>query len=140
MSPFNKETANQALDRREFVSRAVLATSLGAVMGVSASANPQRPHSYRICAFEKFLQDLSYDELADTIAELGFVGIEATVRNRGHVLPERVEDDLPKLVEALKKRGLEVTTMTSDVLSPDQPLTEKRPDSAHRQAVGRNPS
>ena len=127
MSPFNKEKeiANQAIDRREFVSRAVLATSLGAVMGISASAGEQRSPSYRICAFEKFLQDLSYDELADTISELGFVGIEATVRNGGHVLPERVEDDLPKLVEALKKRDLEVTTMASDVLSPDQPLTEK---------------
>ncbi len=116
---------NEVIDRREFVSRAVLATSLGAVMGVSASAGEPRSHSYRICAFEKFLQDLSYDELADPIAELGFVGIEATVRNGGHVLPERVEDDLPKLVEALKKRDLEVTTMASDVLSPDQPLTEK---------------
>ncbi len=127
VSPFNKEKeiANESMDRREFVSRAVLATSLGAVMGVSTSAGEQKSHSYRICAFEKFLQDLSYDELADTIAELGFVGIEATVRNGGHVLPERVEDDLPKLVEALKKRNLEVTTMTSDVLSPDQPLTKK---------------
>ena len=47
------------------------------------------PSKYRICAFEKFLQDLSYDELADTIAELGFVGIEATVRNKGHVLSVR---------------------------------------------------
>ena len=120
MSAFDK-----AIDRREFVSRAVLATSLGAVMGVSASASEQGAHTYRICAFEKFLQDLSYDELADTIAELGFVGVEATVRDKGHVLPERVEDDLPKLVEALKKRDLEVTTMASDVLSPDQPLTEK---------------
>ena len=80
---------------------------------------------YKICAFEKFLQDLSYDELADVIAELGFVGIEATVRRKGHVLPERVEEDLPKLVEALKKRDLEVTTMASDVLNPSQPLSEK---------------
>jgi len=118
-------TNNEAIDRREFVSRAMLATSLGAVMGVSATAGDPVVPSYRICAFEKFLQDLSYDELADTIADLGFVGIEATVRNGGHVLPERVEDDLPRLVEALQKRDLEITTMASDVLSPDQPLTEK---------------
>lgn len=116
---------DEAIDRREFVSRAVVATSLGAVLGVSASAGEHGVDSYRICAFEKFLQDLSYDELADTIAELGFVGIEATVRGGGHVEPERVEDDLPKLVEALRKRDLEITTMASDVLNPDQPLTEK---------------
>lgn len=115
------------IDRREFVSRAVLATSIGAIAGgVSSNAHAKTPaQNYRICAFEKFLQDLSYDQLADTIAELGFVGIEATVRNKGHVLPERVEEDLPKLVEALKKRDLEITTMASDVLNPSQPLTEK---------------
>ena len=71
------------------------------------------------------MQELSYDQLADTIAELGFVGIEATVRNQGHVLPERVAEDLPKLVAALQQRDLEVTTMATDVLNPAQPLTEK---------------
>jgi sugar phosphate isomerase/epimerase len=114
------------LNRREFVSRATVAASVGTVLGASAVTQAKTVgQSYRICAFEKFLQKLSYDDLADTIAELGFVGIEATVRNKGHVLPERVEEDLPKLVEALQKRNLEVTTMASDVLNPQQPLTEK---------------
>ena len=116
--------SDKSIDRRDFVSRAVAGVAAGAALGVSAYADVQ-PTGYRICAFEKFLQDLSYDQLADTIAELGFVGIEATVRNGGHVLPERVEEDLPRMVEALKKRGLEVTTMASDVLTPDQPLTQK---------------
>ncbi len=100
------------------------ASSWSLVQAITPAADSV-PLDYRICAFEKFLQDLSYDQLADTIADLGFVGIEATVRKKGHVLPERVEEDLPKLVEALKKRNLEVTTMASDVLSPTQPLTEK---------------
>ena len=34
-----------------------------------------------------------------------FDGIEATVRERGQVLPERVEEDLPKLVELKKEFG-----------------------------------
>ncbi len=41
------------------------------------------------------------------------------------MLPERVEDDLPKLVEALAKRGLAVTVMASDVNSVEQPHTAK---------------
>ena len=113
------------IDRRAFFFQSALATAATSCSGVWAQAANRAGPDYRICAFEKFLQDLSYDQLADTIAELGFVGIEATVRNKGHVLPERVEEDLPKLVEALKKRNLEVTTMASDVLSPAQPLTEK---------------
>jgi len=79
----------------------------------------------KICAFIKFLQSLSYEQLAETIAELGFDGIEATVRDRGQVLPERVEEDLPKLVEALKKHNLEINVMASSVNSVDQPHTEK---------------
>lgn len=68
---------------------------------------------------------LSYDETADFFAELGFDGIEAAVRPGGHVLPERVEEDLPKFVEALKKRGLEITILTSGISSVSQPHTEK---------------
>ena len=113
------------INRRKFLSQTLVATSAVAVGSQYASAAEATGSKYRICAFEKYLQDLSYDELADVIAELGFVGIEATVRNKGHVQPERVEEDLPKLVEALKKRDLEVTTMASDVLNPSQPLTEK---------------
>jgi sugar phosphate isomerase/epimerase len=116
---------NQALDRRTFISRAALATAVASTGGITAGADTPAKSGYRICAFEKFLQELSYDELADTIAELGFAGIEATVRKKGHVAPERVEQELPKLVEALKGRGLEVTTMATDVLNPAQPLTEK---------------
>ncbi|WP_345685767.1 sugar phosphate isomerase/epimerase family protein [Novipirellula caenicola] len=113
------------LGRRQFISRSLLAGFAAVSAGPLANAADALMKDYRICVFEKYLQDLSYDELADVVAELGFVGIEATVRNKGHVLPERVEDDLPKLVEALKKRNLEVTTMASDVLNPSEPLSEK---------------
>lgn len=110
--------------RRQFIGQTALA-GLASIAVKPVFAQDTQRSNFRICAFEKFLQALSYDELADVIAELGFDGIEATVRKKGHVLPERVEEDLPKLVEALKKRDLEVTTMASDVSSPDQPLSEK---------------
>ena len=79
----------------------------------------------KFCAFIKFIQELPYKQLAETVAELGFDGIEATVRDGGHVLPERVEEDLPRLVEALKECGLEITVMASSVNSLDQPHTKK---------------
>ncbi|MEQ8208738.1 MAG: sugar phosphate isomerase/epimerase family protein [Lacipirellulaceae bacterium] len=127
------------LDRRRFVShslRTVGAAALASPLALAAKTSVAKEAAasaaasaastkYEIIAFTKFLQDLSYDELADTIKDLGFEGVEATVRNKGHVLPERVEEDLPKLVEALDKRDLKVVTMASDVLNPQQPLTEK---------------
>ncbi len=115
---------SQSISRRQFVASGVALSALAATktpaFGVESPAA-----SFKICAFEKYLQDLSYDELAEVIAKLGFDGIEATVRKNGHVLPERVEDDLPKLVEALSKCGLEISVMATDVVSVEQPLTEK---------------
>jgi sugar phosphate isomerase/epimerase len=137
------------INRRQFLERTVAttaATALPVALSLSAADKPrtireameqssgvktQRSRkepavrSWNFCAFEKPLQFLSFDELADLVAELGFAGIEATVRPGGHVLPERVEEDLPKFVEALKKRGLEITILTSGINSVDQPHTEK---------------
>ncbi|MDP6447596.1 MAG: hypothetical protein QF805_27615, partial [Pirellulaceae bacterium] len=115
-------------NRRHALAAGVATTSLAA-LGPPVLAQQQQRQAddkrNRICAFIKFVQDLPYDELAERIAEMGFDGIEATVRNGGHVLPERVEDDLPKLVEALEKHGLEISVMASNVNSVKQPLTEK---------------
>lgn len=113
----------QRLPRRMF-----LASSIAAAAAIWPSARTLRAsekQGHKICAFVKFLQSLSYEQLAETIAELGFDGIEATVRDRGQVLPERVEEDLPKLVEALRKHNLGITVMASSVNSVDQPHTEK---------------
>tara|TARA_R110002072_G_scaffold303140_1_gene495547 strand:+ start:14120 stop:15028 length:909 start_codon:yes stop_codon:yes gene_type:complete len=78
-----------------------------------------------ICVFTKPFNSLTFDELADRIAELGFDGVEAPIRDGGHIEPAAVADELPRLVEALKKRKLELTVMTSDINDPDDPLTEK---------------
>jgi sugar phosphate isomerase/epimerase len=53
--------------------------------------------------------------MAEVAAEIGFDGVDLTVRPKGHVLPERVEGDLPKAVEAIRKTGLAHTMMTTAV-------------------------
>lgn len=70
---------------------------------------------FEFCTFTKPLQHLSYGEMAKVIAAMGFDGIEGTVRPGGHVLPERVEEDLPKQMETLKENGLSMTVMTSAI-------------------------
>ena len=65
---------------------------------------------------------LSYDDLADLIAELGFDGIEGTIRPGGQITPEQVPDELPKMMEALKKRRLEMTIMASGINNADDKL------------------
>lgn len=102
---------------------AILAGASTLVAGRFATAQENaRP---TICVFTKPFNALSYDELADRIAELGFQGIEAPIRKGGHIEPNRVEEQLPELVEALKQRGLEITVLTSDINDSTDPLTPK---------------
>jgi sugar phosphate isomerase/epimerase len=112
-------------DRRQFIAAGTAFAAAGmtglSTKQVVAQDAKSQPN---ICAFTKFLQDLSYEKLAATIKQLGFDGVEATVRNKGHVLPERVEDDLPKMVEALKRHEVEIVAMATDVTSADA-LSEK---------------
>jgi L-ribulose-5-phosphate 3-epimerase len=61
----------------------------------------------KIHIFSKHLQFLNYKDMAEAAKELGFDGIDLTVRPKGHVLPERVESDLPLALEAMKKVGFD---------------------------------
>ncbi|MBT8317845.1 MAG: sugar phosphate isomerase/epimerase [Lutibacter sp.] len=65
--------------------------------------------------FSKHLQFLNYNDMSAAAAEMGFDGVDLTVRPKGHVLPENVIDDLPKAVEAMKKHGLNPIMMSTNV-------------------------
>lgn len=79
----------------------------------AAEASPALP--WKFCTFTKALQHLAYDDLAERIAAIGFDGVELPVRPGGHIGPEAAEEELPKMVEALKKQGLKITVMTSGI-------------------------
>lgn len=108
------------MNRRQF-----LATSSACLAARSLSASAAQAANKRsICVFTKPFQSLAYDELAERIAALGFDGIEAPIRDGGHIEPQQVPDELPKMVEALRSHDLEITVMTSSINDPDDPLTE----------------
>lgn len=114
--------------RREFLQVAaagLVAASVPHGTAAAADEKPERKRRNSICVFTKPFNSLSFDELADRIAELGFDGIEAPIRPGGHVEPEQVPDELPKLAAALKSRGLEITVLTSDVNDPNDPVSER---------------
>jgi len=89
----------------------------------SKSVNDVKP--WKINVFSKHLHWATYDEMAKIISELGFDGVDLTVRRKGHVEPENVERDLPKAAEALNKQGLEIGMMTTSIISADDPNTER---------------
>jgi sugar phosphate isomerase/epimerase len=80
--------------------------------GLFATAAP--PATKPVFAvFSKHFGGLSHDRIADALAECGAEGVEAPIRAGGHVEPERAADELPKFAEALRKRGIDFTQMTS---------------------------
>ncbi|MFT5467418.1 MAG: sugar phosphate isomerase/epimerase [Verrucomicrobiales bacterium] len=110
--------------RRTFLKRSVAAAvtaASGLKLGLSAD-NPETTNP--IACFEKPLQSLSAAELADLLAEIGFDGIEATVRKGGRIEPEKAADELPGLVSALKKTDLEILVMATSIARVDQPHAE----------------
>lgn len=108
--------------RRNFLSTSA---SLALAGLASANATVQKKRSNPICVFTKPFNSLSYDQLARQIADLGFDGIEGPIRRGGHIEPDAVPEELPKLMDALRRHKLGMTVMTSDINDPNDPLTEK---------------
>jgi sugar phosphate isomerase/epimerase len=79
----------------------------------------------KICIFSKQLQWMNYHELAPAVADMGYDGIDLTVRKGGHVLPEKVAEDLPKAVEAATKAGIKIYMISTEIEDAKNPLTEK---------------
>lgn len=78
--------------------------------------------SLNVNVFSKHLQFLNYENMSEAAAEIGFDGIDLTVRPGGHVLPQNVNTDLPKAIEAMKKFGLKPNMMTTEVTNADDPV------------------
>jgi sugar phosphate isomerase/epimerase len=81
--------------------------------------------AFKISIFSKHLQWLDYNEMARALGEIGFDGVDLTVRPEGHVLPERVEQDLPKAAEAVAKAGKKIYMITTSIDNADDPFTVK---------------
>ena len=106
------------ISRRAFLGSA-------AALAASPALGLQEKARWKIGGFTKVLQDLSYDRTADAAVEVGWDGIECPVRAKGHVLPERVEEDLPRMLDALKAKNLEILALATEIRGTDEPHTEK---------------
>ncbi|MBI3697364.1 MAG: sugar phosphate isomerase/epimerase [Acidobacteria bacterium] len=98
------------MTRRDFV--------LASLAAQAARASTAKP---TLCLFSKHLPKLNYAELGAQVKQLGFEGVDLTVRPAGHVLPERAAEDLPRAIETLRAHGLAVPMITTGLLSAAHP-------------------
>jgi len=95
------------------------ASGLG-LLALRAAATPAA-RNLKVAIFSKHLQFLQGVDLARAAAEMGFDGIDLTVRSGGHIEPARAAEDLPPLVELLRQYRLEVPMVTTDIVDADTP-------------------
>jgi len=117
-----------SLSRRRFCALAATSASalaLGAPSTDPIRANTEASRQFQLIGFTKIIQQLGAEETADFVAEVGWDGVELPVRAKGQIEPERVAEELPKFVEALRKRGRALSIIATDVRDPAHPLTLK---------------
>ena len=129
------------LTRRDWMHtawRAALAAAVtgpGATRGMAQSAVSRPARRPLFCMFSKPLPELDWHALGRAAKDAGFEGVDLTVRPKGHVLPERAGDDLPRAIEAITASGLKVPMITTDLTSVTAPHARRVLEIAARSGV-----
>ena len=82
----------------------------------------------QLLMFSKMLKNiggLSVEEAGDYIANLGFDGVDLTVRPGGHILPREARSKLPEAIEILNSKGLSVPMITTNITSANEKYAEE---------------
>ncbi|MFM7208128.1 MAG: sugar phosphate isomerase/epimerase family protein [Planctomycetaceae bacterium] len=110
----------QASSRRTFLGSSAAAMVAATTCGRESATAEERPR-LPLIGFTKPFAHLSFDDTADLVAEVGWDGVEVAVRDGAstHIRPDRVADDLPRMVEALRRRGRELSIVTTSVVAVD---------------------
>jgi sugar phosphate isomerase/epimerase len=120
------------MTRRQFIGNTALGT---AALSLEAAWGQDPRPAWKSGGFTKILQDLSFPKTAEVASEIGWEGIECPIRAKGHILPERVGEDLPRLMEALKAKRLELFVVATDIRGTEPPETEKVLRAAAREGI-----
>ncbi len=115
------------INRREFVKYSALGAAGLSVSFPSTGMTSENKLSNvknPICIFSKHLQWLDFEDLGKYVMDVGFDGVDLTVRKGGHVDPEDAVSVLPGALEKIRRSGAVVPMMVTNVNDPDHPLTE----------------
>src|SRR5262245_15503080 len=85
-----------------------------------AAAPSNRP---ALCIFSKHMAQFNYDELGKNAKQVGFDGVDLTVRAQGRGLPNRAAEDLPRAADAIRAHGLSLAMVTTNILNASEPTT-----------------
>ena len=104
---------------------------LAAVPAVASRPFQQVQARLHVGLFSRHLQWTSVEDAIDVTRQIGFDAIEWAVRPGGHISPERVETELPKVVELTRKAGLACPMIATAIVDARSPHTESILRTAH---------
>jgi len=120
----------EPISRKQFVRLTAMIAATAPFTGMASLVPDGKPVNNPLQAgpsiniFSKHLHWLGYQEMATLAKDMGYDGIDLTVRPQGHVLPEKVKQDLPKAVDIIRNSGLGVYTITTDISMAKDRYTE----------------
>jgi sugar phosphate isomerase/epimerase len=112
------------MDRRQALKTlaAAAAAHLAAAQQPPPQAgNPQAQNQRRtplVIVFSQNLIQIEYPELGDIVKQMGFDGVDLTVRPGGHVEPRLANVDLVRAFEVMDGEGLAVPVITTALTTP----------------------
>ena len=104
--------------------RNVLKCLAGAAVGsrLSAQNAPQPQQQQRtpppVIVYSQNLVEIEYPELGDIVQQMGFDGVDLSIRPGGHVEPRLANVDLVRAFEVMSGNGLIVPVVTTNITSP----------------------
>lgn len=72
--------------------------------------------------FSKHLQELDFEQLGKVVSEMGFDGVDLTVRRNGHIEPENVKTHLPVAAKTVQKFKLSLSMITTGIIDASEPF------------------
>ncbi len=127
---------DHSVSRRNFLGAlALTGASFPFSHKIPAGITRKKEEKITIHVFSKHLQEFNYEVTAETAAEIGFDGVDLAMRPGGHVLPEKVEEDLPRAVEIIKKNNLLALLMTTAIIDADDVTNRKVLQTAARLGI-----
>ena len=97
---------------------------------------PSALSSLRLMVFSKHLAGLPLEAVARRLRAMNIGAIDLTVRTGGHVEPERVADELPRVQQVLAAHNIEIGMVTTEVTDAAHPLAEKVLRAAKELGIG----
>jgi len=78
----------------------------------------------QLLLFSKMFQSLPLEKFAELTKEMGFDGVDLTVRSNGYIKPYEVKEKLPEAVEIIKSRGISVPMITTEITNAQDIYTK----------------